>query len=72
MLEFFYCNRNIFLEGTFVVVTAGMKLQDFLELTLPAEKIVLLAQDVNFSSSVNFRRMCWFLNIAVLLRENSE
>ena len=79
LLELFYCSRNIFLEGTFMVVTAGRKWRDFLELTPPAERINLFTEATTnrrreFSSPVNFRRMCWFLNIVVpyRLRENSE
>ena len=65
MLELFYCNGNIFLEGTFIVVTAVRKWQDFLELTPPAESINFSAQvtvqsKCEFRSSVNFRRMCCF------------
>ena len=39
--KLFYCNGNIFLEGTFMVVTARKKWRDFFLLTPPAERITL-------------------------------
>ena len=44
ILELLYCNGNIFLG--LMVVTAGRKGCDFLELMLPAERITLFGHRV--------------------------
>ena len=72
LLELYYYNGNIFLVGTFMVVTAGRKWRDILELTPPGERITLFLwveaieqRRCEVFSPVNFHRMCWFLNLAV-------
>ena len=79
LLKLFYCNGNIFLEGTSMVVIARRKWLDFLELTSPAERITLSAQ-VTRQSRRQFSYSCEFSQDVLVfkpccslqLRENNE
>ena len=53
MLELSYYNENIFLEGTFMVVTAIRKRRDFLELTPSAESRTLFGLKPQHREDVN-------------------
>ena len=69
LLELSHCNRKIFLEGTFMVVTAGKKWFFGINTACwennPFSAEATRRSKREFSSPVNFQTMCWFLSFAV-------